>query len=149
MLESPHFNFNENIFLISLSNWEIFIILDTPRGELQFFWNVQGNGAMYKEFKLKNTNWIVMFTEFLQITLFTFKEHNLFKFWMCQETKYKVCWNVKNNEATYKEFKLKNRNQIVMFNFYKSPFSFSKGITCSFIHQFQHFLYHWMRQVEN
>jgi len=35
MLESPRFTFNEHIFLISLSNWEIFTILDVPRGELQ------------------------------------------------------------------------------------------------------------------
>jgi hypothetical protein len=123
----------------------------------KMFLNVESNGVMYKKFKLKNTNWIVMFnfckspSSFSKaITCSNFHRFQHFLYhWMCQEKNYKVCWIVKNNEATYKEFKLKNTDWIVMFNFCKSPSSFSKGITCSFIHQFQHFLYHWMRQVEN
>jgi hypothetical protein len=58
---------------------------------------------------------------------------------MCQEEKYKMFFNVEGNGTMYKEFKLKNTNWIVMFSFYKSPSSLSKGITCSIFHQFQHF----------
>jgi len=32
-----------------------------PRGELQIFFDVKGNGATYKKINIKNTNWIVMF----------------------------------------------------------------------------------------
>jgi len=40
---------------------------------------------------------------------------------------YKMFLNVKGNGTMYKEFKLKNTNWTIMFNFYKSPSSFSKG----------------------
>jgi hypothetical protein len=43
------------------------------------FLNVEGNGATYKEFKLKNTNWIIMFS-FHKSPFFTFKGHNLLIF---------------------------------------------------------------------
>jgi hypothetical protein len=47
--------------------------------------------------------------------------------------------NIEGNGAMYKKFKLKNTNWIVMFNFCKSPSSFSKGNTCSIFHWFQQF----------
>jgi hypothetical protein len=120
----------------------------------KIFWNVEGNGAMYKEFKLKNTNWIVMFNFYksffslskgITCSIFHWFQHFLYH-WMRQEKNYKVCLNVRSNGATYKKFKLKNRNWIVMFSSCKSPFSLSKGITCSIFHWFQHFLYHWPRK---
>jgi hypothetical protein len=123
----------------------------------KMFWNVEGNGAIYKEFKLKNTNWIVMFSfckssfsfsKGITCLIFHRFQHFLYH-WMCQEKNYKVHLNVRNNGATHKKFKLRNTNWIVMFSFYKSPSSLSKGITWSFLHQLQHFLYHWMCQVEN
>jgi hypothetical protein len=43
----------------------------------KIFLNVEENGAMYKEFKLKYTNLTVMFS-FHKSPLFTFKGHNLF-----------------------------------------------------------------------
>ncbi len=68
---------------------------------------------------------------------------------MHQKENYKMLLNVKGNGAMYKEFKFKNTNWIVMSNFYKSPFSFSKDITCSIFYQFQHFLYHWLHHEKN
>jgi hypothetical protein len=44
-----------------------------------FFWNVKGNGAMYKKFKLKKIK-LICYVQFLQITFFTFKGHNLLNF---------------------------------------------------------------------
>jgi hypothetical protein len=120
------------------------------------FLNVKGNGAMYKEFKFKNTNWIVMsnfykspfsFSKDITCSILYQFQHFLYH-WLHHEKNYKVCLNVKRNGATYKEFKLKNINWTIMFSVCKSPFSLSKGIT-SFLHRFQHFLYHWLRQVGN
>jgi hypothetical protein len=59
VLESPHFTFNEHIFLIFFIKLIIFIILDAPILNYYYYYiflNVEGNGAMCKEFKLKNTN---------------------------------------------------------------------------------------------
>jgi hypothetical protein len=119
--------------------------------------NVKGNGVIYKEFKLRNTNWIVMFSfckspfslsKGINCSIFHGFQHVLYHS-MHQKKNYKVCFNVRSNGAAYKEFKLKNTNWTIMFSFCKSPSSLSKGTTCSFIHRFQHFLYHWMCQVEN
>ncbi len=142
MFESPHFTFNEHIFFISLSNWEIFIIWMRQEENYNFFLNVEGNGAIYKEFKLKNTNWIVMFnfckspsslSKGITCSIFHWFQHFLYH-WMWQEKKYKVCLNVRSNGATQKEFKSKNTNWTVMFSFCKSPSSLSKGIIFSFLH---------------
>jgi len=118
------------------------------------FLNVEGNGAMYKKFKFKNTNWIVMFifckspSSFSKgITCSVF--HWFQKFLVPLDAPRKelqFCLNVKSNGVTYKEFKFKNTNWTIMFNFCKLAFSSSKGITCSFFHWFQKKWYHWMCQ---
>jgi hypothetical protein len=43
---------------------------------------------------------------------------------MCQEKSYKVCFNVRSNGTTYKEFKLKNTNELFYSVFANQPLHF-------------------------
>ncbi len=118
------------------------------------FWNVKGNGAMYKKFNIKSTNWIIVFSfckssSSLSKGITCSNFHQFQQFFVPLNALRKELWSSFGcQKKTCKEFKLKNTNWIVLFGFCKSASSFSKGITCSFFHWFQHFLYYWMSQVE-
>jgi hypothetical protein len=104
--------------------------------------NMKNNTTMYKELKLKKGNWIFMSLIHASITPFHFQWTYLSHFFIKLRIFYNIgcakrrIANVKGNGIMYKEFKFKNKNWIVMFNYWKSPSPHSKGITCSNFHRF-------------
>ncbi len=133
MLESPHFIFNEHIFFICLSNWQIFIILDAPKGELQFFLNAKTNGAMYKEFKLKKTHWIIMLSfcksplSLSKVLKFSLISTIFYTIGCAKRRTTKYDWMSKEMEQHTKSSNSKTQTKLLCSIFTNQPLHFQKA----------------------
>ncbi len=69
--------------------------------------------------------------------------------WFRQLKFYKISWNLICNRPMFEDLKLQNTNYLNYHIIKHLPPLLPKGVSCSFLHKFEPYLWHWMCHVES